>query len=83
MREKSNIEKDVYAERLSLDKTKRDQKIRTLENELEKEVTKYDQVLSRNQGTKWEIDVMRKEINTSAKVLDGLGKDLGKTSDKI
>lgn len=26
---------------------------------------------------------MRKEINTSAKVLDGLGKDLGKTSDKI
>ncbi len=83
MREKSNIEKDVYAERLSLDKTKRDQKIRTLENELEKEVTKYDQVLSWNQGTKWEIDVMRKEINTSAKVLDGLGKDLGKTSDKI
>jgi hypothetical protein len=83
MREKSNIEKDVYAERLSLDKTKRDQKIWTLENELEKEVTKYDQVLSWNQGTKWEIDVMRKEINTSAKVLDGLGKDLGKTSDKI
>jgi len=35
-----------------LDKTKRDQKIKTLENELEKEVTKYDQVLSKNTGTK-------------------------------
>lgn len=46
MREKTNIEKEVFAERLSLDKTKRDQKIKTLENELEKEVTKYDQVLS-------------------------------------
>jgi len=26
---------------------------------------------------------MRKEINTSAKVLEGLDKDLSKTSDKI
>jgi len=73
LREKSELEKEVHVEKFSQEKVRKEKiKIKTLENELEKEVTKYDSVLAKNQGTKRDIDVMRKEINTAQKVIEGL-----------
>ncbi len=66
LREKADLENEVHVEKFSQEKVKKEKIwIKTLENELEKEVTKYDSVLAKNQGTKREIDVMRKEINTA------------------
>jgi lysylphosphatidylglycerol synthetase-like protein (DUF2156 family) len=46
--------------------------IKRLENELEKAVTRYDQVMSKNKGTRKTIDVMRKEVNTAKSVIENL-----------
>ena len=77
-------EEAVNTEEMSTEnfaKTKK--QIRILENQLEKEVTKYNRVRSKNNASKKQIDVMRKELKTAKQVQAGLQKDMAKIRKKI
>lgn len=58
-------------------------RIKVLENQLEKQVTKYNSIMSKNKNFKRQVDVKRKELDTGEKVLAGLTKDLKKATKQI
>lgn len=58
LKKKKEKEAEIKEKTLSHDIiTKQKIKIKTLENELEKEVTRYDQILSKNKTSRRDIDV--------------------------
>ena len=84
LQKKMEKEEAVNTEEMSTEnfaKTKK--QIRILENQLEKEVTKYNRVRSKNNASKKQIDVMRKELKTAKQVQAGLQKDMAKIRKKI
>ncbi len=84
LQKKMEKEEAVNTEEMSTEnfaKTKK--QIRILENQLEKEVTKYNRVRSKNNASKKQIDVMRKELKTAKQVQGGLQKDMAKIRKKI
>lgn len=83
-RERDQRQEAISTERLSQGLIlKNKHKIKVLENQLEKEVTKYNSYMSGNKGKKREIDVSRKEVKTARIVLKGLDRDIAKLTKKI
>lgn len=84
LQKKKEKEDVVSADRMSTANFAKSKKqIRILENQLEKEVTKFNKVKSGNANDKRKIDVLRKELQTAKKVQKGLLKDLEKIWKKI
>ncbi len=81
---KENKEETVSPDILSGTAVKKQKaKIRVLENQLEKSVTQYNSVMSKNKTQQQQVDVMRKELKTTNKVLKGLDRDMMKLTKKI
>ena len=83
LKEKKLKEEALNTDEFSVDSKKSSKSIKTLENQLEKEVTKYNQQLSKNKETKRRIDVYRKENMTMNKVIKKLEKECKQMNKKI
>lgn len=83
MKEKKLKEEALNTDKFAVDNKKANNGIKTLENQLEKEVTKYNQQLSKNKETKRKIDVFRKENMTMNKVIKKLEKECRGMNKKI
>jgi len=83
LKEKKLKEEALNTDKFSVDSKKANKSIKTLENQLEKQVTKYNQQLSKNKETKRKIDVYRKENMTMNKVIKKLEKECRGMNKKI
>merc|ERR1712086_217298 len=57
-------------------------KIKTLENQLDKSLVKFNRVQAENKSFRREIDVMRKEMKNQVRVNHGYNKEIHKANDK-
>jgi hypothetical protein len=82
--QKKEKQKTSNVDRLSGNNQKKTKaRIKVLENQLEKQVTKYNSIMSKNKELKRQVDVKRKELDTGEKVLKGLERDLKKATKAI
>jgi chromosome segregation ATPase len=56
--------------------------IKTLENQLDKNLVKYNQLQSENKSLRQQIDVMRKEMMNQTRVNKGYEKEIVNANDK-
>lgn len=84
LKEKKAKEDELNSMRPSTAVQKKDKiKLKQLENQLEKGQVEYNNTLSGNEGLKKKINMMRKEVVTAKRVLESLGKDIGKKREEI
>ena len=56
--------------------------IKTLENKLDKNLTKYNELQSQNKTLRQQIDVMRKEMRNQIRVNKGYSNDITEANEK-